>query len=185
MCPCHWLRPHEKTWTTTAVVISSPQNMGRGRRLQITDKESHVDLNGSSNGHAVSRPDLSLIVVDERLESVRQNQIKGKEQRIAYGVEFGACSRRSDTSSPLHQGKSQAKIEARVHSRPLLSTLEAVASQVQGGPSFSPGARLLWCTVMARSIHLHPRGTKEGRTLTRDRVHGSLRLAHDEPVHRS
>ncbi|KAL6824515.1 hypothetical protein J3E69DRAFT_356174 [Trichoderma sp. SZMC 28015] len=106
--------------------------MVRGRRLQITDKESHVDLNGSSNGHAISRPDLSLIVVDERLES----------QRIAYGVEFGACKRRSDTSSPLHQGKSQADIEARVHSQ-------------------------------------------RDRTLTRDRVHGSLRLAHDEPVHRS
>lgn len=45
---------------------------------------------------------------------------QGKEQRIAYGVEFGACKRRSDTSSPLHQGKSKADIEARVHSRPLL-----------------------------------------------------------------
>ncbi|KAH0523208.1 hypothetical protein TsFJ059_008250 [Trichoderma semiorbis] len=80
MCPCHWLRPHEKPWATAAAVIFSPENMVRGRRLQITDKESHVDLNGSSNGYTISRPDLSLIGVDERLESVQQNQIREKSK---------------------------------------------------------------------------------------------------------
>lgn len=99
--------------TTAGHILARRYDLG-GCRLQTKRAMSSSERHFKQPRQIETKPVSHHSVGTARKRAAESDQ--GIEQRIAYGVEFDACSRKSHTTSPLHQGKSQAKSQARAHS---------------------------------------------------------------------